>query len=938
MVVLMQLKLKITLAVALLVLSAIVPCIQVNFVDAQANLPSQMSREINSSLSVTEHKMTAAELQQYKDNVGTYQENQNYNRIVAGHGTGLSPPTADQWGEIADNAYVVEEINFQSPLPDTVDLSTSSWFPPIGDQGNQGSCSFFADVYYTKTYQEAKEHQWNLSQATWVGAGGGDNGHVADEYQNRVMSPAFVYHLLNNGTHIGASLEAPIMVMCSIGVSSWQNMPYDENDISSWPSEAAWAQAPYYRSNSTYLYQYIFANQTNGITNLKNWLAAGNVAVVALDAKDNLYPISSSNNQDLLTLDNYINGPLDHAQTIVGYNDSITYMENGTLRNGAFKIVNSWGIGGGWENVADGCYWLSYQVIAELSAAKSPVVLSQDLTGYEPEILATFNINHAARSDCNITFGLGTPSQPVVKKTFDYYFSEGDLYLGGQRPFCTNNIVFDLTEFKSYMTCLYNQPFFMQVYDSGTSGTGTINYFAIGDTTSPQAPTPTITDVRVNLTLTKSFAEPTFNVSPTSGPPSGEITLSGAGFTGSPVDISYLNPYTQNWTPIVENLSIPSMNFSYSTHAPDLQLNNPEGDSSPSFDSIVFRALDSGSGNSYNSTVPYTEWRRGITQVSGQAASGLFGNNTDLSTTVFVQNGQSIAIAGEWFKPGTASIFWDTTQLDTATVDQTGAFSTAVTVPATTAGQHTLTVDDGASNVTVTITRLPTVTTDYSDKWYTTDLTINITADYTGTQTHYRINNGEVCTVEANGQPTITSEGFTNSLEYWTTWNIYGTGNMELTHVTLTGIKLDKTSPAAATWINGGATSTTSRTVNITIAALDLTSGIKQMRFSNDASFSQSTWEPYAATKSWQLTSGLGAKTVYCQVQDNAGLTATTSTAITLSESETSPTPSPTVSPTPTVPEFSVLILVALIALVTGSLLVALKSRRGYAGVGASLK
>ena len=82
----------------------------------------------------------------------------------------------------------------------------------------------------------------------------------------------------------------------------------------------------------------------------------------------------------------------------------------------------------------------------------------------------------AARSECNITFGLGTPNAPIITKNFT------DFVFGGAMPFCQNNIVFDLTEFKDYMTTLYNQKFFMEVYDAGsdnggTNDTGTINYF-----------------------------------------------------------------------------------------------------------------------------------------------------------------------------------------------------------------------------------------------------------------------------------------------------------------------------------------------------------------------------------------------------------------------------------------------------------------------------
>ena len=907
-------KCEVIVVVAVLLLSVIISCLQASYVSAQASLDSASgsnnpSIQLNyGSLSVTAHKMSATELQQYKNGVGVYQEGHNYNQIVDGHGTGLSPPTSDEWADIAKGAYVVDRITYQS-TPAAVDQSKTAWFPPIGDQGRQGSCAFFADVYYAKTYQEAKEHQWNLSQATWVYDGnteGYDNGHVSVDYQSEVMSPAFVYNLMNNGTDSGGSMEGPIMIMCSIGVSSWQNMPYDQNNCTWWPSEAAWAEAPYYRSNSTYSYQYIFANQTDGITNLKNWLAAGNVATFAIDAYDNIDPIPVNNSRDFFTLDNWIFGGLDHAQTIVGYNDSITYMENGVLHSGAFKIVNSWGIDG-WENIPDGCYWMSYQVMAELSATGDPVVLSQDLVGYQPQILATFNISHAARSDCNITFGLGTPSAPIITKTFDNIIQGQDLFEGGALPFCANNIVFDLTEFKAYMSSLYNQPFFMQVCDlgsdkGGTSGTGTINSFAIGNTSSTQAPTQTVNDQYVNLTLTTSLAPPTFNVSPTSGPPSGAITLNGIGFAGSSVNISYLNSVTSAWIPIVNNLAISSENFSYVTHAPDLLQNSPSGDNAPLFGSIVFRAQDNSNGISYNTTTPYTEWRRGLTQVGTSTATGVYGNNTDFASTLFVENEQSITVSGKWFSPGTATFLWDdTTSLGTTPIDATGLFNVNVQVPTTTAGPHNLTINDGSCTYCVNLTRLPKVTDDYTDSWRTADFKVNLTPDYSGTETYYKINDGPACSVSTDGQPLITTEGPSNTLEYWSTWNVYGTGSMELSHMTLTGIKLDKTTPQASLQINGGLTSTTSSTVTLTLTATDSTSGVNQIRFSNYDTWNQATWEPYASSKSWQLTSGDGAKTVYCEIQDNGGLNTTVSASITLNTSQPSPTPSPpSVSPTPT--------------------------------------
>ena len=57
------------------------------------------------------------------------------------------------------------------------------------------------------------------------------------------------------------------------------------------------------------------------------------------------------------------------------------------------------------------------------------------------------------------------------------------------------------------------------------------------------------------------------------------------------------------------------------------------------------------------------------------------------------------------------------------------------------------------------------------------------------TKIYYRTNDGSVRTVKANGQPRITTEGLSNTLEYW---SVDGSGIEELPHVLLTGIGLLK--------------------------------------------------------------------------------------------------------------------------------------------------
>ena len=85
-------------------------------------------------------------------------------------------------------------------------------------------------------------------------------------------------------------------------------------------------------------------------------------------------------------------------------------------------------------------------------------------------------------------------------------------------------------------------------------------------------------------------------------------------------------------------------------------------------------------------------------------------------------------------------------------------------------------------------------------------------------------------------------------------------------------IILDATSPTGSISINDDATYANSTSVTLNLNGSDAGSGVAEMQFSNDGS-DWSSWETYATTKAWTLTSGDGTKTVYVRYKDNAGNT-----------------------------------------------------------------
>ena len=85
-------------------------------------------------------------------------------------------------------------------------------------------------------------------------------------------------------------------------------------------------------------------------------------------------------------------------------------------------------------------------------------------------------------------------------------------------------------------------------------------------------------------------------------------------------------------------------------------------------------------------------------------------------------------------------------------------------------------------------------------------------------------------------------------------------------------IVTDTIPPVGTNRINNGAAFTTNPAVTLTLSATDNSGVVAGMRFSN-AGTNWSDWEPFAATKSWTLSAGNGAKTVSAQFRDSASNT-----------------------------------------------------------------
>lgn len=98
------------------------------------------------------------------------------------------------------------------------------------------------------------------------------------------------------------------------------------------------------------------------------------------------------------------------------------------------------------------------------------------------------------------------------------------------------------------------------------------------------------------------------------------------------------------------------------------------------------------------------------------------------------------------------------------------------------------------------------------------------------------------------------------------------TYSMPASDKTLYAIFSDTAPPTGTIAINGAAQYTQSDIITLTLSATDPYSGtgVSEMQFNNENG-AWSGWETYSPSKSWTLSGGDGAKTVYAQFKDAAG-------------------------------------------------------------------
>jgi len=130
--------------------------------------------------------------------------------------------------------------------------------------------------------------------------------------------------------------------------------------------------------------------------------------------------------------------------------------------------------------------------------------------------------------------------------------------------------------------------------------------------------------------------------------------------------------------------------------------------------------------------------------------------------------------------------------------------------------------------------------------------------------------------VDAAHKKTVTTTSWTldyDLTEGSHTWYVVAVdhaGNTRTSTSTFT-VKVDTVAPTGSILINNDAAYTNSTSVTLNLTYTDATSGVSQVRYSNDGIWDTEPWESPSASKPWTLPAGDGTKMVYYQIKDAAG-------------------------------------------------------------------
>jgi hypothetical protein len=209
-------------------------------------------------------------------------------------------------------------------------------YPPIGDQGQYGTCAAWAVGYGVKTALDGMDNNWSSA----------DLAKSANQTSPRDLWMAIPY--ASKGEDCGGtSFEAAFDALISMGASSLSESPYSGMNCAGTSRGNT--------SNKLANYRKIAYNESLAggsgksgmdVENFKNYISQGKPIAIGAKLGDRFM---RWNNNSTISSDTYDNPGMQHAMhamTLSGYDDN----------KQAFRVRNSWG--SGWGD--NGSIWVDY--------------------------------------------------------------------------------------------------------------------------------------------------------------------------------------------------------------------------------------------------------------------------------------------------------------------------------------------------------------------------------------------------------------------------------------------------------------------------------------------------------------------------------------------------------------------------------------------------
>ncbi len=225
----------------------------------------------------------------------------------------------------------VTQFGTTGNLPSKIDLVPK--FPPIGDQGQYGTCVAWAVAYNHKTAINGMDKGYTATQLS------------SPAYQ---FSPKDLFLAIpdqEKGQNCdGTGFVPALTVLQNRGVATYQTVPYSGlGDCGSYNSQQSWANEA-----SQHKIQYWRKVQATSAADLKTLLADNIPIIFGAKLADNFMAWNSDAVLSSSSSFQNVGQHAYHAMVIAGYDDN--------KGAGAFKVVNSWGKGWG----AQGIIWIDY--------------------------------------------------------------------------------------------------------------------------------------------------------------------------------------------------------------------------------------------------------------------------------------------------------------------------------------------------------------------------------------------------------------------------------------------------------------------------------------------------------------------------------------------------------------------------------------------------